>query len=166
MERAGCREVWMGAESGSQRILNAMDKGMRVESIYHARENLRRHGIRACYFLQFGYPGETWAEIEKTIALVRDTRPDDIGVSVSYPLPGTAFHRMVSSQLGPKENWSDSDDLDMMFQGAFTTDFYRALADALHAEVRTGRAAAEDAWLHVLDLRATCERKVPLWISC
>ena len=166
LHRAGCVEVWMGVESGSQQVLDAMDKGTRIWQIIEARENLRRHQIRACYFLQFGYPGETWTEIEKTIALVRDTAPDDIGVTVSYPLPGTEFHRMVSSQLGPKENWSDSDDLDMMFQGAFTTDFYRALADALHAEVRDGKTAAGDAWTNVLALKETCARKVPIWISC
>ena len=143
-----------------------MDKGTRVSEIFAARENLRRHQIRACYFLQFGYPGEGWAEIEKTIALVRDTRPDDIGVSVSYPLPGTAFHETVSSQLGPKENWADSDDLDMMFPGAFTSEFYRALAEALHAEVRNGIGAARDAWANVFALKETCARKVPLWISC
>ena len=166
LKRAGCDEVWMGVESGAQGVLDAMDKGTRLWQVYEARENLRRHGIRACYFLQFGYPGETWAEIEKTIELVRETRPDDIGVSVSYPLPGTAFHQMVSSQLGPKENWADSDDLDMMFQGAFTTDFYRALADALHVEVREGRAAAEDAWTNVYALKEKCGRKLPIWISC
>src|SRR5579872_724860 len=166
LRRAGCAEVWMGAESGAQDILDAMDKGTRVWQIGEARENLRRHGIRACYFLQFGYPGETWTEIEKTIALVRETQPDDIGVSVSYPLPGTLFHRMVSSQLGPKENWADSDDLDMMFQGAFTSDFYRALADALHVEVRDGRPAAEEAWANVFALKETCARKLPIWISC
>ena len=170
LRRAGCAEVWMGVESGAQDVLDAMDKGTRLWQVHEARENLRRHGIRACYFLQFGYPGETWAEIEKTIALVRDTRPDDIGVSVSYPLPGTAFHQMVSSQLGPKENWSDSDDLDMMFQGAFTTGFYRALADALHIEVRKGRDAAEEAWATVLALKETCARtlpmKLPVWTSC
>jgi radical SAM superfamily enzyme YgiQ (UPF0313 family) len=165
LRRAGCTEVWMGVESGSQEVLDAMDKGTRVWQAFEARENLRRHGIRACYFLQFGYPGETWTEIEKTIALVRQTQPDDIGVSVSYPLPGTAFHRMVSSQLGPKGNWADSDDLDMMFQGAFSTEFYRALADALHTEVRTG-AAARDAWAAVDALRETSARKMPLWISC
>src|SRR5450759_2188052 len=162
LRRAGCAEVWMGVESGAQDVLDAMDKGTRLWQVHDARENLRRHGIRACYFLQFGYPGETWAEIEKTIALVRDTRPDDIGISVSYPLPGTAFHQMVSSQLGPKENWADSDDLDMMFQGAFTTGFYRALADALHIEVREGRGAAEEAWATVLALRETCARKAPM----
>ena len=166
LSRAGCAEVWMGVESGAQQILDAMDKGTRLWQVYEARENLRRHGIRAGYFLQFGYPGETWTEIEKTISLVRETAPDDIGVSVSYPLPGTAFHKMVSSQLGPKENWSDSDDLDMMFQGAFTTEFYRALADALHTEVRDGALAADEAWANVMALRETCARKVPLWISC
>jgi radical SAM superfamily enzyme YgiQ (UPF0313 family) len=166
LRRAGCAEVWMGVESGAQEILDAMDKGMRIGQVYEARENLRRHGIRAGFFLQFGYPGETWKEIEKTIALVRETQPDDIGVSVSYPLPGTAFHRMVSSQLGAKENWADSDDLDMMFQGAFSTDLYRALADALHLEVGQGRDAAAGAWSNVLALRETCTRKMPIWISC
>ena len=166
LRRAGCTEVWMGVESGAQEVLDAMDKGTRLWQVPDARDNLRRHDIRACYFLQFGYPGETWTEIEKTIALVRRTRPDDIGVSVSYPLPGTAFHRMVSSQLGPKENWADSDDLDMMFQGAFSTEFYRALADALHVEVRTGAAAAEEAWATVDALKETSARKLPLWISC
>jgi radical SAM superfamily enzyme YgiQ (UPF0313 family) len=166
LRRAGCEEVWMGVESGAQDILDAMDKGTRLWQVFDARENLRRHGIRAGFFLQFGYPGETWKEIEKTVALVRDTQPDDIGVSVSYPLPGTGFHRMVSSQLGAKENWSDSDDLDMMFQGAFTTDLYRALADALHLEVREGKEAASSAWNDVLALRETCTRKMPIWISC
>ena len=170
LRRAGCAEVWMGVESGAQDVLDAMDKGTRLWQVHDARENLRRHGIRACYFLQFGYPGETWAEIEKTIALVRKTRPDDIGISVSYPLPGTAFHQMVSSQLGPKENWADSDDLDMMFQGAFATDFYRALADALHTEVREGSPAAEEAWANVFALKETCARKLPVklpvWTSC
>jgi len=86
------------------------------------------------------------------------------------PLPGTAFHQMVSSQLGPKENWADSDDLDILFQGAFTSDFYRALADALHLEVREGSAAAGTAWSHVLELKETCARqnapKLPIWTSC
>src|SRR5215831_64655 len=91
LRRAGCIEVWMGAESGSQRILDAMEKGIRVEQIREARENLGGHGIRACFFLQFGYIGEEWEDIQSTIEMVRSTRPDDIGVSVSYPMPNTRF---------------------------------------------------------------------------
>jgi radical SAM superfamily enzyme YgiQ (UPF0313 family) len=137
LARAGCVEVWMGVESGSQKILDAMQKGTRVEQVARARENLRKNGIRACFFLQFGYPGETWRDIEKTIQMVRETRPDDLGISVSYPLPGTKFHERVREQLGEKTNWVDSEDLSMMFKGAYTSEFYRALHDALHAEVES-----------------------------
>jgi hypothetical protein len=66
-----------------------------VEDTYRARENLARHAIRACLFLQFGYPGEGWPEIQETICMVLNLQPDDIGISVSYPLPGTRFHQMV-----------------------------------------------------------------------
>ena len=157
LRESGCAEVWMGVESGSQRVLDAMDKGIRVEHVYAARENLRRHGIRACYFLQLGYLGEEWEDIEATIRLVRETRPDDIGVSVSYPLPNTRFYQIVQTQLGGKTNWSDSADLEMMFRGAFPSAFYRAVADALHIEVRgdTGAVAGSlsEAWDRVEHLR-------------
>jgi len=135
LKRAGCAEVWMGVESGSQAILNAMDKGLTLSSVVTARARLKAAGIRACYFLQFGYPGETWARLQETIAFVRNTRPDDIGVSFSYPLPGTIFYERVKAELGPKRNWTDSDDLCIMFRAAYSTDFYRAVRDALHAEV-------------------------------
>ena len=172
LRRAGCAEVWMGAESGSQKILDSMDKGTRVDQIAKARENLRREGIRACYFLQFGYPGETWKDIQNTIRLVRDTRPDDIGVSVSYPLPGTKFFERVQAQLGAKTNWSDSEDLAMMFQGTYTNEFYRALHDALHAQVdywnfangsqkEQSRHEPEHLWRRVMELEKSCRNPRP-----
>ena len=142
LKDAGCAEVWMGVESGSQKILDAMDKGLLVEEVVSAREELQREGIRACYFLQFGYPGENWEDIQKTIVLVRGTRPDDVGVSFSYPLPNTRFYERVRQQLGSKQNWSDSDDLCVMFKGAYTDKFYRAVRDALHAEVDSWKPAA------------------------
>jgi anaerobic magnesium-protoporphyrin IX monomethyl ester cyclase len=142
LKQAGCAEVWMGVESGSQKVLDAMEKGLRVEQVIAARENLKREGVLACYFLQLGYPGEQWAEIQKTVALVRETRPDDIGVSFSYPLPNTRFHARVREQLGGKQNWSDSDDLCVMFRGAYTDEFYRAVRDALHAEVESWKSGA------------------------
>ena len=165
----------MGAESGSQKILDAMEKGTRVDQIAKARENLRHEGIRACYFLQFGYPGETWQDIQNTIRLVRDTRPDDIGVSVSYPLPGTKFFDRVRAQLGDKTNWSDSEDLAMMFQGAYTNEFYRALHDALHAQVDSWNSSSahgaekepqakgqpEELWRRVMRLEKTCRNSTP-----
>jgi anaerobic magnesium-protoporphyrin IX monomethyl ester cyclase len=151
LKRAGCAEVWMGVESGSQKILDVMEKGLQVEEVVSARQSLHREGIRACYFLQFGYPGESWEDIQKTIALVRDTRPDDIGVSFSYPLPNTRFYERVRQQLGAKQNWADSDDLCVMFKGAYTDTFYRAIRDALHAEVDSWKIGAEGQQLRELE---------------
>jgi anaerobic magnesium-protoporphyrin IX monomethyl ester cyclase len=174
LRRAGCSEVWMGVESGSQKVLDAMDKGLRVEDVVSATEHLRREGIRACYFLQLGYPGEQWKDIQKTISLVRETRPDDIGISFSYPLPNTRFHARVKQQLGAKQNWSDSDDLCVMFKGTYTDTFYRAIRDALHAEVESwrsepGRNEYEDQstelWDRVRFLEPTCRNANPTELS-
>jgi len=94
-------------------------------------------GIRVAFFLQFGYPGETRADISMTLQMVRDLMPDDIGISVSYPLPGTRFYEHVRAQLGNKQNWIDSDDLAMLYRGPFPETFYRTLYHAVHAEFRT-----------------------------
>jgi anaerobic magnesium-protoporphyrin IX monomethyl ester cyclase len=135
LAQAGCAEVWLGAESGSQKILDAMEKGTEVAAIGRARARLQAAGIRACFFIQFGYPGETFEDIMATVRLVRETLPDDIGVSVSYPLPGTRFHETVRSQLGGKTNWVDSDDLAMMFHGTYESPFYRHLHRLLHQDL-------------------------------
>lgn len=129
---SGCNDVWMGAESGSQKILDAMDKGTTIEQIITARQLLREHGIKASYFIQYGYPGETVSDIHKTLNLIHDTLPDDIGISVSYPLPGTKFYDTVKEQLKNKTNWKDSDDLDMMFLNLYPRHFYKQLHRYTH----------------------------------
>jgi anaerobic magnesium-protoporphyrin IX monomethyl ester cyclase len=146
LRAAGCRTVWLGAESGSQRILDAMEKGTRVEQIRGAARRLRAAGIEVGFFLQFGYPGETRDDIEKTRNLVRECEPDDIGISVSYPLPGTRFHARVSAELGAQRNWADSDDLAMLYRGPFPTAFYRTLHTVVHKEFRLRRLRARAAW--------------------
>lgn len=136
LKRAGCEIVWVGAESGSQKILNAMDKGTKVEQIYAAARNLHAVGIKIAFFLQFGYPGEDREDIRATFRMVRECRPDDIGMSVSYPLPGTKFYENVRVQLGDKQNWLDSGDFEMMYSGPYSSDFYRKLHTVLHKEYR------------------------------
>lgn len=130
--RAGCRIVWVGAESGSQKILDAMEKGTTVSQIVEAARRLHSAGIRTGFFLQFGYPGEHLSDIMKTLRMVYRANPDDIGISVSYPLPGTPFFERVKEQLGTKQNWVDSDDLAMMYHGPYHTLFYRTLHQFVH----------------------------------
>jgi anaerobic magnesium-protoporphyrin IX monomethyl ester cyclase len=150
LRSAGCRTVWVGAESGSQRVLDWMEKGTRVDQIETAARRLHAENIEVGFFLQFGYPGETLDDIQLTLDMLRRCRPDDIGVSVSYPLPGTTFYERVKADLGEKQNWVDSGDLAMMYHATYRPDFYRALHALVHAEFRQRRA---------LDLLATLVRR-------
>src|SRR4029077_17960030 len=81
-------------------------------------------------------------DIDRTLEMVRACVPDDIGVSVSYPLPGTTFYQRVQAQLGQKQNWVDSNDLAMMYHATYVPDFYRALHALVHAEFRARKSAA------------------------
>jgi anaerobic magnesium-protoporphyrin IX monomethyl ester cyclase len=153
LAQGGCEEVWMGIESGSQKVLDAMDKRSTVAQAREATRRLKARSIRACWFVQLGYPGEEWPEILLTRDLLREEHPDEIGVSVAYPLPGTEFYRRVEQQLGTERHWRTSGDLAMLFQGAYSTLFYRAVRDLLHDEatpgVATDRRALDLRWLEL-----------------
>jgi anaerobic magnesium-protoporphyrin IX monomethyl ester cyclase len=137
---SGLYEVWIGAESGSQSVLDAMDKGTTIDQIEKSTILLQSKGVRVAYFLQFGYLGETKKDIEATIDMLLQFMPDDIGVSVSYPLPGTKFYDKVKSQLNQKANWEDSDELALMFQNTFNQEYYRILHRYVHKIFRKAQA--------------------------
>lgn len=139
LQQSGAETIWVGAESGSQKILDAMDKGTTVEQIYKVTKLLKQKGIKVGFFLQFGYLGETQGDIEATIKMLLDLMPDEAGISVSYPLPGTKFYEKVKDQLREKQNWADSDDLAMMFQGTFQGEYYRKLHQYVHSLYRSQR---------------------------
>lgn len=140
LAESGLEEVWIGAESGSQKILDAMDKGTSVEQIYKATKLLKDKKVRIAFFIQFGYLTENKEDINKTINMITELVPDNIGISVSYPLPGTKFYNKVKDDLKLKANWTDSDDLDMMFQGTFNSKFYKKLQRFVHKEFRKSQA--------------------------
>lgn len=139
LAESGLEEVWVGAESASQKILDAMDKGTKVEEIYEATKLLKAKKIKVAFFLQFGYISENQDDIYKTIAMVKELKPDNIGISVSYPLPGTVFYERVKDDLLSKANWTDSDDFEMMFQGTYTSNYYRKLQRYVHKEFRISK---------------------------
>jgi anaerobic magnesium-protoporphyrin IX monomethyl ester cyclase len=142
LAESGCDTVWLGAESGSQRILDAMDKGITTEEIKKAVHLLKKHRIKPALFLQFGYLDEKAEDIRKTIDMVNELLPYDIGVSVSYPLPGTKFYDKVKEQLRTKTNWTDSDDLHLMFKNTYSPEFYRHLHRYVHHSYRANQARA------------------------
>jgi anaerobic magnesium-protoporphyrin IX monomethyl ester cyclase len=136
---SGAETVWVGAESGSQKILDAMDKGTTIRQIVLATKLLQAHGIRVGHFLQFGYLGETKEDIDATLKMVLSSMPDEIGISVSYPLPGTKFYEKVKGSLKEKKNWADSDDLAMMFESTYPSRYYKILHRYVHNRYRIQR---------------------------
>jgi anaerobic magnesium-protoporphyrin IX monomethyl ester cyclase len=132
---AGCQEAWIGAESGSQRVLDAMNKGTTVAEILTARDRLKAVGIKVGFFIQLGYMDEQLNDILATRELLQNAQPDEIGVSVAYPLPGTKFYELVKAELREKTRWQESNDLEMMFHGTYTSDFYRSVRNLLHDQV-------------------------------
>jgi len=136
LAESGCDEVWIGAESGSQKILDAMDKGTSIQQIEECTTLMKKHGIKPCFFLQFGYLEELWEDIKLTIDMLFRLMPFDIGISVSYPLPGTKFYDTVASQLSSKKNWTDSDELLLMYKSTYHPKFYKILHRFVHKRFR------------------------------
>jgi radical SAM superfamily enzyme YgiQ (UPF0313 family) len=136
LAKAGCDNVWMGAESGSQKILDAMDKGITVNEIADATKLLKAHGIKPSFFIQFGYPGEDFKDIMQTIKMINQLLPYEIGISVSYPLPGTVFYEKVRQELKEKSNWTDSNELALMFRNTYQPEFYKQLHRYVHKNYR------------------------------
>jgi len=132
LARSGCENVWIGAESGSQKILDAMDKGTTIAQIETATLLMKKHGIKPSFFIQFGYPGETKEDIGQTIDLINRLLPFEIGISVSYPLPGTGFYEKVKAELQKKTNWTDSDEMALMFSNTFPAPYYKQLHAYVH----------------------------------
>lgn len=140
LARSGCDEIWMGAESGSQKILDAMDKGTTVEQIYISSKLIKRYGMKPCFFIQFGYPGERKEDIFKTIEMINILLPDHIGISISYPLPGTKFYETVKHELKQKTNWTDSDEMALMFHNTYSSAFYKQLYKYVHKNYQMHKA--------------------------
>ncbi|MGZ3819569.1 MAG: B12-binding domain-containing radical SAM protein [Mucilaginibacter sp.] len=132
LAKSGCENAWISAESGSQKILDAMDKGTTVEQIRLSTTLMKRHSIKPSFFIQFGYLGEVKEDIELTIKMINELLPFEIGISVSYPLPGTGFYEKVKADLKKKTNWTDSDEMALMFHNTFPPSYYKQLHRYVH----------------------------------
>jgi len=129
---AGCREVWMGVESGSQKILDAMNKKMTVTHIHQAVKHLKDVGIHACFFLQLAYPGETAEDLKATWDLVKKARPYQISLSVAYPQLGTPFHQQVGDIMLEESHWEYGQALKPVFKTTYPAEIYPLLYRYFH----------------------------------
>jgi radical SAM superfamily enzyme YgiQ (UPF0313 family) len=139
----GCHRIWIGSESGSQRLLDAMQRGVTAEQVQWASRAAQRHGIEVGMFLMWGYEGETLEDIEATIAHVKAAAPTVFFTTVAYPIKNTGYYAKVADRVVPGEVWADSSDRDTRVRGRHSRTYYRHADRWLRAEVDAWRLDGE-----------------------
>src|SRR5271154_712317 len=156
----GCFRVWIGSESGSQRILDAMDRGVKVEQVQQAVALTRERGIESGMFLMWGYEGEELEDIEATIRHVSTSQPDIFFTTVSYPIKGTPYYNKISDRLVQLKPWGVSSDREIKIKGRHSRTFYSYADKLLKDEVQLARMAGTPA--AESDLAATLRDQIQL----
>lgn len=136
----GCYRIWIGAESGSQRILDAMQRGVTVEQIDWSTKAAQRHGIQVGMFLMWGYEGERLDDIETTIDQLKKWNPDVVLTTVAYPIKNTPFHEAVADRTVLARDWEQASDRDLMIRGRHSRAYYKHADAWLRAELAASQA--------------------------
>jgi radical SAM superfamily enzyme YgiQ (UPF0313 family) len=156
----GCFRIWIGSESGSQRILDAMERGVKVEQVQRAIELARKHGIQSGMFLMWGYEDEQLPDIEATIRHVKRSQPDIFFTTVAYPIKGTPYFESTRGRLVQLESWAASSDRELKIKGRHSRQFYdyadRLLRDEVALSRLSTRNPADTATL--LELKSRIQR--------
>jgi radical SAM superfamily enzyme YgiQ (UPF0313 family) len=137
----GCFRLWIGSESGSQRILDRMKRGVTIEQVQRATKLCRDHGIQTGMFLMWGYEGEEIEDIEATIEHVRASKPDVFLTTISYPIKGTPYFQREQEQGRIREirPWEVSSDRELEILGRRSAEFYQMANQLLKDEVELAR---------------------------
>jgi radical SAM superfamily enzyme YgiQ (UPF0313 family) len=166
LKEIGCFRIHFGVESGSQSVLNAMDKGVSVAQIQQAAKVCRDLGIESYYYMMVGYPGEAWQDLKRSVKLLRETRPDVFSTTIAYPMPSTEFYEQVRHRMVVKgdsiPDWSHTAENRLLFQrGRYNTFFYRWVIRWFHLEWK-------DAWLQAgkrVSRLEALKTKAGLWMT-
>ena len=141
----GCYRVWIGSESGSQRILDAMERGVTAEQVRWATQAAQRHGIQVGMFLMWGYEGETLEDIEATVEHVKQAHPDVFFTTVAYPIKDTAYYDAVTDRIVSPLPWEEATDRHYQIRGRHSRAYYRQADRWLRGEVAGNHAEAQAA---------------------
>lgn len=160
LREAGCYRMYISAESGAQRVLDAMRKEDSVEDILRASRLLRAADIQLGVFVMLGYPGETAADVDATLQMLHAISPEVTLLSVAHPMKGTAFYDAVSDRLEDRPGWAEANGGRLGFRMDYPPQFYERAQRMIWAEtelvarLRGGQYGARTAELAI---------KAPFW---
>jgi anaerobic magnesium-protoporphyrin IX monomethyl ester cyclase len=144
LRKLGCYRIWIGSESGSQRILDGMERGVTVEQVQRSTKLAQAHGIQVGMFLMWGYEGEELEDIEATVEHVKVSKPDVFLTTVSYPIRGTGYFEKVRDKVTLPVAWSDASDREHVVIGRRGKDYYKLADQWLRSEVEAARVEGQD----------------------
>jgi radical SAM superfamily enzyme YgiQ (UPF0313 family) len=144
LRKLGCYRIWIGSESGSQRILNGMERGVTVEQVQRSTKLAQAHGIQVGMFLMWGYEGEELEDIAATVEHVKQSNPDVFLTTVSYPIKGTGYFAKVRDKVALPRAWADGSDRDYVVEGRRSKEYYKLADRWLRSEVEASRIEAHD----------------------
>jgi anaerobic magnesium-protoporphyrin IX monomethyl ester cyclase len=140
LKAAGCFRVWIGAESGSQDIIDAMDRRVDVRMVRDMIIQTKKAGIEAGTFIMLGYPGEKRADIKETIHHLKVSDPSFYTITVAYPITGTPLHQEVSKTIQSPGSWASVTDRDSDFKRRHSKSYYQYAVRWVYNEVNYGKA--------------------------
>jgi radical SAM superfamily enzyme YgiQ (UPF0313 family) len=141
LRRSGCFRVWIGAESGSQKVLEAMDRRVTVEQVRDMIQLSKKHGIETGTFIMLGYPGETEADIDATIEHLKRADPDQFTITVAYPIKGTPYYEQIQEDIVETRPWEVTTDRDLQLRRPQSPLYYKFAVDRVVNEVRSFQVA-------------------------
>jgi radical SAM superfamily enzyme YgiQ (UPF0313 family) len=140
LKRSGCFRVWIGAESGSQKIIDAMDRRVKVGQVREMIQLAKKYGIEAGTFIMLGYPGETQNDIEETLNHLKLSDPDHYTITVTYPIKGTMLYHEVESSFTKHLDWNNNSDRQIDFKRTYSRKYYDFAVRWIYNEMEFHRA--------------------------
>jgi radical SAM superfamily enzyme YgiQ (UPF0313 family) len=168
LKKSGCFRVWIGAESGSQKVIDLMDRRVEVEQVQQMIQLARKHGLQAGTFIMVGYPGETKEDIYATVQHLKNADPDLFTITVAYPIKGTPLYAEVEDRFVTSLPWESSTDRDIDFTRTYNRKYYDYAIQMINCEVNYHKALKKPVAnlfkLPMLKLRSTLA-KGHMWVE-
>lgn len=126
LKECGCFRIWIGAESGSQRIIDAMHRRVDVKQVEQMIIAARENGIEAGTFIMLGYPGETEKDIMETVRYLKSASPTTFTITIAYPIKGTSLYKEVENSIIKTKDWNEITDRQLQFKRKYSLNYYNA----------------------------------------
>lgn len=163
LKASGCFRVWIGAESGSQKVIDAMDRRVDVQQVREMIQLSKQHGIEAGTFIMLGYPGEEDDDVKQTLQHLKNSDPDYFTITVAYPIKGTPLYEEVESQFIQQLPWEDSTDRQIDFKRAYSLNYYNYAVRWIYNEMAVQKSNGSIAKSLQHKLKALASRGLMRW---